>query len=122
MALLLDERTTITDAGLLLGDGPLTVRCRITVEWLRGIDQPTWYGYIVPVEQDVRLLPGRYRLQLEASEVDVLIRRPARLDAGLCFPFWGLDAPPALPSSASFALEPNWDVDDPATDSPPASR
>src|SRR5438876_555349 len=74
---------------------------------------PTWYGYIVPVDTDLRVLPGRYRLCLEVGEVAILIRRPCRMGAELCFPFWGLDAPPNLPDAVPFALEPDWSSDEP---------
>ena len=99
MALLQDERTAFADGELLLSDGPLPVRCRVTIEWLRGIQGPTWYGYFVSLDDDLSVLPGRYSVRLQEQFVDVLVRRPCLLSGALSFPFWGLDDPPDLPPS-----------------------
>lgn len=85
----------MTTAGdLLLSSGPLEIRCQVTVERLRGIAEPTWYGYFVPAG-GVRVLPGRYRLRLAGSVFHILVRRPMPVGPALCFPFWGLGLPPA---------------------------
>jgi hypothetical protein len=99
MALLQDERSAFADGELLLSDGPLPVRCRVTVEWLRGIQGPTWYGYFVSLDDDLSVLPGRYRVRLQEQSVEVLVRRPCLLSGALSFPFWGLDQPPELPAN-----------------------
>ena len=96
MALLLDERTAHMAGEVILGEGPLAVRCRVTVEWLQGIREPTWYGYLIPLDEDVSVLPGRYGARIGASAVEVLVRRPCLLEGTLCFPFWGLAAPPEI--------------------------
>jgi hypothetical protein len=100
MSLLMDERTLYAAAELLLSSGPLDVWCQVTVEWLRGIGEPTWYGYFVPMTAEVRVLPGRYHLTVQQQQIEVLVRRPAHLGDELCFPFWGLGAPPNVPPAA----------------------
>ncbi len=95
MSLLINECTVATAGDLVLSSGSLEIRCQITVEWLRGIAEPTWYGYFVPVSDDIRVLPGRYRLTLADTTFEILVRRPAPLGEELCFPFWGLGRPPA---------------------------
>ena len=101
MSLLLDEQVVQATGELLLSSGPLAVWCQVTAEWLRGIPEPTWYGYFVSLNAGVRMLPGRYALRFDDETVDVLVRRPVALGQELCFPFWGLGPPPA-----TSALEP----------------
>ncbi len=96
MSLLVDERTLITDGALLLHEGLLPVRCRITIEWLRGIAEPTWYGYFVPLTGDLRILPGCYRLRLPSGQVEVLVRRMTQSSELPCYPFWGMRQPPEV--------------------------
>ena len=100
MSLLLDERSMSLEGELLLHSTPLRVACRVTVEWLRGIPEPTWYGYFQPIDEDISVLPGRYRLQLPSELVEILVRRSARLGDELCFPFWGFGHPPAVSPEA----------------------
>lgn len=95
MSLLIDERSMVTDGALVLHEGLLPVRCRITVEWLRGIAEPTWYGYFVPLAGDLRILPGCYRLRLPSGVVEVIVRRMVQGGEIPCYPFWGLKEPPA---------------------------
>ena len=94
MSLLLSERILQSAGELLLGDAPLAVTCQVTVESLRGIPAPTWYGYFTPVDGEIWLLPGRYRLRLDDATAEILVRRSVRLGTDRCFPFWGLDDPP----------------------------
>ena len=94
MSLLLSERILQSTGELLMGDAPLAVTCQVTVESLRGIAEPTWYGYFTPIDGEIWLLPGRYRLRLDDITVDILVRRSVRLGTDRCFPFWGLDDPP----------------------------
>ncbi|MFN8556110.1 MAG: hypothetical protein U0531_01725 [Dehalococcoidia bacterium] len=96
MALLLDERSVIQAAEVLLSNGPLAVECQITVEWLRGVEEPTWYGYLLPHDPNVYVLPGRYWVRLGEEPFVVLVRRPVRLADALCFPYWGLGSPPPI--------------------------
>jgi hypothetical protein len=97
MSMLLEERGLYAEGELLLSAGPLAVGCQLTVEWLRGIAEPTWYGYLVTIESELRIMPGRYRLRLRGEDVDLLVRRPAALGDDICFPFWGLGKPPTVP-------------------------
>ncbi len=103
MSLLLDERMLYSGGELLLSSGPLEVWCQVTVEWLRGIAEPTWYGYFIPLSGEVRVLPGRYRLRMRGEDLSVLVRRATRLGGDLCFPFWGLDGPPEIPTESALA-------------------
>jgi hypothetical protein len=96
MSMLLEERVAYGEGELLLSAGPLAVGCQLTVEWLRGIAEPTWYGYLVPIQQEMRILPGRYRLLLDNQTLELLVRRPANLGDDICFPFWGLGTPPTI--------------------------
>jgi hypothetical protein len=106
MPLVQDERTTCSAAELLLSDGPLPVSCRITVERLQGVHGPTWYGYFIPHDHDLSVLPGRYHVRMHDVAVAVLVRRPCLLGGNLSFPFWGLDDPPTIPDSDLVRLEP----------------
>lgn len=99
MPLLIEERTAEVPAALLLGDGPLPVHCRVTIEWLNGIGEPTWYGYFTLSRPDIRMLPGHYRAVLLDQTHDVMLRRPCMADGVLCFPFWGLAGPPDIPKN-----------------------
>lgn len=99
MALLIDERMLYCTGELLLGGGPLEVTCRLTVEWLRGIPEPTWYGYLIPLAGEMRVMPGRYRLRLAEHQLQVLVRRPVTAAEQVCFPFWGLGTPPPVPAA-----------------------
>ena len=96
MSLVLDERELTATAELVLGDHRMPITCRITIEWLRGIPEPTWYGYLTPLDEEMRILPGLYRLQLSGQENQILLRRPARKDPQRDFPFWGIGEPPTL--------------------------
>lgn len=97
MPLIIDERAGTVDGELLLGAAVLPVRCRLTVEYLRGIAEPTWYGYFVPLDVDIHILPGRYPLRLPGVVCEILVRRRPRTASGRSFSFWGLGAPPDLP-------------------------
>lgn len=97
MALLLHEGTLHTTGHLLLHQQAHEVACHVQVEWLRGVPEPTWYGYLRPTGGPLRVLPGRYRLRLGDSDLQVLVRRPSHAGEGLSFPFWGVGDPPALP-------------------------
>lgn len=94
MALVLDERQVFTDGELLLSNGPLKLGCYLTVEWLRGIPEPTWYGYFVPFNRGMRVLPGPYHITLHDQPVEVLVRKATTLGEDVCFPFWGIGDPP----------------------------
>ena len=96
MALVLDEGVLFARAELLLGNERLPIVCRITVEWLRGIPEPTWYGYFTQVSCEPRVLPlpGPYHLRLPNDVVQILLRRPSRDAPETSFPFWGIGAPP----------------------------
>jgi hypothetical protein len=106
MSMLLEERMLYAEGELMLGGGPLDVGCQLTVEWLRGIPEPTWYGYLVALDSDIRILPGRYRLRLRGETVELLVRRPASLGAEMCFPFWGLGPPPHVSEDESLPRRP----------------
>ncbi len=67
MSLLLAERTMTVKAALLLPGAALPVTCRLTAEWLRGVTDPTWYGYLIPNRSALRLLPGQYRLRFQGE-------------------------------------------------------
>lgn len=99
MALLLHEGTLRTTGHLLLQQQAHEVACHVHVEWLRGIAEPTWYGYLRPTAGPLRILPGHYRLRVGDDDREVLVRRPSHAAEGLSFPFWGLGDPPALPLS-----------------------
>jgi hypothetical protein len=99
MSLLQDERTLYTAGELLLSSGPSPVWCQVTVEWLRGIPEPTWYGFFLPVDGEMGVLPGRYVLRLRDAPVEVLVRRPMPIGRQVCFPFWGLGPPPDIPAT-----------------------
>ena len=96
MSLVLDERELTATAELVLGDHRMPITCRITIEWLRGIPEPTWYGYLTPLAGDVSILPGLYRLQITDDQNQILLRRPGRKDPPSLFPFWGIGSPPKL--------------------------
>lgn len=96
MSLLIGEGALNTRGELIIGPEPLPVALRITVERLRGIAEPTWYGSFTLLEgqRHVLPLPGSYRLHIHGHDLQIVLRRPARSDTGTCFPFWGVGAPP----------------------------
>lgn len=94
MPLLVNEQVVQARGELLLTTGPLRVWCQITAEWLRGITEPTWYGYFVPTPAKVRILPGRHQLRLADGTFMILVRHARHLGDETCFPFWGLGIPP----------------------------
>jgi hypothetical protein len=90
MSLLIAEHTITADAELLLPGVTLPVSCRLTAEWLRGIAEPTWYGYLIPRRPRLSVLPGLYRLRLQGVTLAVLVRRATHVDGAWCLPFWGV--------------------------------
>jgi hypothetical protein len=96
MALVLGEGRLDTPAELVLGVRRLPIDCRITVEWLRGIGEPTWYGYFT-VRHELRMLPGAYQLAIGGVEFRILLRRCGRSGIPDAIPFWGIGAPPDVP-------------------------
>lgn len=97
MSLVLDEQVRLSSGELLLGDDRLPVNCQVTVEWLRGIAEPTWYGYFTPLIREMAVLPGPYQLHFGGDDVHILLARPGRAGTDAPFPFWGIGAPPTLP-------------------------
>jgi hypothetical protein len=95
MALVLGEGQLAAPAELLLGARRLAIDCQITVEWLRGIEEPTWYGYFLP-QDELRMLPGTYRVAIAGAEYRILLRRLGRTGIPNAVPFWGLGDPPAV--------------------------
>lgn len=96
MALVLDEGVLASPAELMLGARRLPVDCQITVEWLRGIPEPTWYGYFTPHDQ-LRMLPGAYRIHVAGADHRILLPRHTRTSSDAAVPFWGLGEPPTVP-------------------------
>ncbi|MER3421824.1 MAG: hypothetical protein C4290_15430 [Chloroflexota bacterium] len=90
MSLLIAEHTIAADAELLLPGTTLLVTCRLTAEWLRGIAEPTWYGYLTPHRPRLSVLPGYYRLRLHGATLVILVRRATRVEGVWCLPFWGV--------------------------------
>ena len=109
MALVLGEGQLAAPAELLLGARRLPVDCQITVEWLRGIEEPTWYGYFLP-HHELRMLPGTYRVAIGGAEFRILLRRLGRTGIPNAVPFWGLGDPPAVERAGAEV----------STDAPPA--
>lgn len=101
MSLVTREWVHRITAELALGSGMLPVRCQITVEWLRGVSEPTWYGYLLALDDNVEFVPGPYTLVTWKQEVQILLRRPLRDPAEHAYPFWGLGAPPDPPAYLS---------------------
>jgi hypothetical protein len=95
MALIINERVIIDQATLELGEHALPVHCQVTVEWLKGISEPTWYGFLKVLSPSVEILPGQYTLRVAGAQTQILLRRPARGAAEAAYPFWGVGAPPA---------------------------
>jgi hypothetical protein len=95
MSLLIAERTLTADAKLLLPGVALPVTCRLTVERLRGVAEPTWYGYLIPRRPGLSVLPGHYRVRVQGLTLAVLLRRATRVDGVWCLPFWGVGPLPA---------------------------
>jgi hypothetical protein len=94
MAFVLDEGVIEAPGELVLGDRRLPIACTITVEWLRGIQEPTWYGYFTP-HYDLRMLPGPYRIVIGGAEYRILLRRlTSAIPSSI--PFWGLGDPPPV--------------------------
>lgn len=94
MSLVLDEGVIVAPGNLVLGDRHLPVECTITVEWLRGIEEPTWYGYFMP-HHELRMLPGPYYLIIDGAEYRILLRRiPTAIPSAISF--WGLGNPPPV--------------------------
>jgi hypothetical protein len=94
MSLVLDEGLIVTPGDLVLGDRHLRVACSITVEWMRGIEEPTWYGYFTP-HYDLRMLPGPYVLVIGGVEYRILLRRvPTAIPSAISF--WGIGDPPRV--------------------------
>lgn len=96
MSLVLEERTLSEPADLTLGQKMLPVACQITVEWLCGIAEPTWYGHFEPLDEVVQVLPGGYWLQIRGCDVQILLRRPMRGVVETRYPFWGIGHPPVV--------------------------
>jgi hypothetical protein len=98
VALVLKEGALSTRADLVLGRLRLPVRCEIMVEWIRGVSEPTWYGYFSTgdPDSDPLPLPGSYQIELPGEAITVLLRRPTSADGGPRFPFWGIGPPPTL--------------------------
>ncbi len=96
MALVVDEGVLTAPAELVLGSKRLPIDCRITVEWLRGIAEPTWYGVLM-LRDELLLLPGPYQLHIAGTDHRILLRRQSNPGPGLAIPFWGLGLPPAVP-------------------------
>ena len=113
MALVLGEGQLATPAELVLGARRLPIDCQITVEWLRGIEEPTWYGYVTP-RNELRMLPGTYRLAVRGVEFRVLLRRHPRTGIADAVPFWGLGEPPAVPRVAADGRPPSLEAAAPA--------
>ena len=104
MSLVIDEQVLTEPAELALGANALPISCQITVEWLRGIAEPTWYGFFEPLDTGVQVLPGGYRLRICGREVQILLRRPVRGQMDTRYPFWGIGVPPIarpVPSPAT---------------------
>jgi len=97
VSLLLKEGARSTHAELVLGCLRLPIACEITVEWIRGVHEPTWYGYFSAEEPASAPLPlpGPYRIELPDEEITVVLRRPTSRKSGVRFPFWGIGPPPA---------------------------
>ena len=114
MALVLGEGQLAAPAELLLGARRLPIDCQITVEWLRGIEEPTWYGYFLP-HDELRMLPGAYRVAIAGAEYRILLRRLARTGIPNAVPFWGLGDPPAVERAGS---EPGADTPAPPAPTP----
>jgi hypothetical protein len=96
MALVVDEGVIAARGELLLGPRSLSIDIQITVEWLRGIDEPTWYGYFTP-HYGLSMLPGRYTFLLDGGEYGILLRRQPESSIPGAVPFWGLGEPPPVP-------------------------
>jgi hypothetical protein len=96
MALVTDEGAIVAGGELLLGPRSLPIDLQITVEWLRGIEEPTWYGYFTP-HYDLSMLPGRYTVLLDGREYFILTRRQPESSVPGAIPFWGLGEPPPVP-------------------------
>jgi hypothetical protein len=105
MALVLGEGQLATSGELVLGARRLPIDCRITVEWLRGIEEPTWYGYFT-VQHELRMLPGIYQVTICSVEFRILLRRCGRNGIPDAIPFWGIGAPPDVPRVADAATLP----------------
>lgn len=95
MSLVVEEQTLTEPAELTLGQQTLPISCQITIEWLRGITEPTWYGYFEPVDAAVQVLPGGYWMHIRGFDVQILLRRPVRGVIETRYPFWGVGEPPA---------------------------
>lgn len=96
MALVTEEGLISAGGELLLGPRSLPIDLQITVECLRGIDEPTWYGYFTP-HYGLSMLPGRYTVLLDGQEYLILIRRQPESAVPGAVPFWGLGKPPPVP-------------------------
>ena len=101
MALVLDEGVLTTPAELVLGSKRMPIDCRITVEWLRGVPEPTWYG-VFTLRDDLRMLPGAYQLHLAGRDHRILLRRQTSLGPEPVVPFWGLGLPPDVPRASHY--------------------
>lgn len=101
MSLVLDERVQCASGELVLGEQRLPVACHITVEWIRGIAEPTWYGYFTPLVQELAVLPGAYCLRVAGEDVGILLWRPQRPAQEFTFSFWGVGRPPRLRAEQS---------------------
>ena len=99
MPLVLDEGVLSAPAELVLGGVQVPVDCQVTVEWLRGIPEPTWYGYFTP-RDELRMLPGAYRLRIGGSDHRILLRRPRSDASPPAIPFWGLGQAPRVPRAS----------------------
>ncbi len=96
---MLDEGVLSAPAELVLGDARVPIDCQITVEWPRGIPEPTWYGYFMP-RDELRMLPGAYQLHISGSDHRILLRRPPANAPQPAVPFWGLGPPPRVPRAS----------------------
>jgi len=107
MALVLNEGVIDVGAELLLGDQALPIDCHVTIETMRGIAEPTWYGYFTP-HYGLSMLPGRYTIRVDDREHSILLRRLPESNVPGAVPFWGLGTPPLVPPAddVSTAEEP----------------
>ncbi len=99
MALVVDDGVLTTPAELVLGSKRMPIDCRITVEWLRGVSEPTWYG-VFTLRDDLRMLPGAYHLHVAGTDHRILLRRQTKLGPEAVIPFWGLGHPPDVPRAS----------------------
>lgn len=108
MSLVIDEGVLSAAGELLLGPRSLPIDVQITVEWLRGIEQPTWYGYFTP-HYGLSMLPGLYSVRVAGTEYRILLRRQPESSIPGALPFWGIGDPPPVPPRERDVNEPDPD-------------